>query len=223
MRKLLLAAALLLPMGSAAAAAHSDSQLWTVATATIKLDPKWRLSQDVTVRFSDKKDGLYEVEANSMAGYLVGKGVTVWGGYTYDPQYSAGHFTVLEQRAREQVSFDDLGMLGRGRLSGRLRAEQRWRHNAAGTAWRLRPYLKYALPIGKKVALNLSDEIFVDLGTNAFQKKNGIDRMRNLISLSVPLSKKFTGEAGYMNQYIFARSGPDEMGHVAYFAVSLSL
>jgi opacity protein-like surface antigen len=223
MRKFLLAAAALTAFSSAAKAAHSDNQLWSAATATIKLDPKWRLSQDIWVRFSDNKNGLYEIEANSLVGYVVGKGVTVWGGYTHDPQYAAGHFTTLEQRAREQVTFDNLGMIGPGKLSGRMRAEQRWRRNAASTAWRLRPYLKYALPIGGKVSLNLSNETFVDLNTTTFQKKSGVDRMRNLISLSLPLSKRITGEAGYMNQYIFVHGAPDEMDHIAYFTASLNL
>jgi hypothetical protein len=129
----------------------------------------------------------------------------------------------MERRAREQVTFDNLGSLGGGKFSARMRAEQRWRENVSGTGWRLRPYLKYAHPIGGKLSLNVSNETFVDLNTTAFQKKPGIDRMRNYLSLSAPLSKKLTGEAGYLNQYGFVRGGPDTIDHVAYFTLSLSL
>jgi len=47
--------------------------------------------------------------------------------------------------------------------------------------------------------------------------------MRNLATISVPLTKAFTGEAGYLNQCGFVRGGPDTMDHVAYLAVGLSL
>jgi hypothetical protein len=47
--------------------------------------------------------------------------------------------------------------------------------------------------------------------------------MRSLISISVPLSKQLTGEAGYMNQHGFVRGGPDTDDHIAYFALSLSV
>ena len=83
---------------SPAAAAKSDDQIWTTAVATVKLAPKWRLQEEVAVRFSDNRHGLYEVEANTLVGYVLAKGITLWGGYTHDPQYSAGHFTILERR-----------------------------------------------------------------------------------------------------------------------------
>jgi hypothetical protein len=47
--------------------------------------------------------------------------------------------------------------------------------------------------------------------------------MRSLMTVSAPLSKTLSGEAGYMNQHSFVRRGPDGSDHVAYFALSLSL
>ena len=46
--------------------------------------------------------------------------------------------------------------------------------------------------------------------------------MRNLISLSTPIGKRLTGEAGYMNQYSFVHGGPDTSDNIAYFALSMS-
>jgi hypothetical protein len=47
--------------------------------------------------------------------------------------------------------------------------------------------------------------------------------MRNLLSLSAPLSKTLSGEVGYMNQHGFVRGGPDTSDNVAYFGISLNL
>lgn len=208
---------------SPAWAARSDSQLWTAGNVTVKLSDKWRLQEEVFGRWSDNRNGLYEIESNTLLGYKLNKIITLWAGYTHNPQYSDGDFTVMERRAREQVTFDGFAMLGKGKLSGRLRFEQRWREHVEGTGWRLRPYVKYSLPLKGKTALNLSNESFFNLNTTTFQRKNGLDRMRNLISVSTPLTKALTGEAGYMNQHGFVKNGPDTSDNIAYFALALNL
>ena len=48
-------------------------------------------------------------------------------------------------------------------------------------------------------------------------------RMRNLIAISTPLSKRITAEIGYLNQHGFVRGGPDTSDHVASISLSLSL
>jgi hypothetical protein len=208
---------------TAASAARSDQQLWTNGVVNLKLNDKWRMSEELTARWSDDRNGLYEIESNTLLGYRVNKVVTVWGGYTHNPQYSGGDFTVMEHRAREQVTFDGFAAIGRGKLNGRIRLEQRWRHNIDGTGWRLRPYLKYSLPIAGKTALNLSTEPFFNLNTTPFQHQSGLDRVRNLVTVSTPLSNKLSGEVGYMNQHGFVRGGPDTSDNVAYVGLSFSL
>lgn len=210
--------------GAASAPAFaSDEQLWTNGSVNVKFGDRWRLQEEVTGRWSDKRNGFYEMESNTLLGYRVGKAVTVWAGYTHNPQYSGGEFTVMEHRAREQVTFDGLARLGAGKLSGRLRLEQRWREGTDGTGWRARPYLKYSLPIAGKTALNLSSELYFNLNTTPFQRQSGFDRARNLVTVSTPLTSKLTGEAGYMNQHGFVRGAPDSSDNIAYFGLALSL
>lgn len=219
-RLLICCSALIVP---AAAHASSDNQLWGTATINVKLADKWKLSEDVVARFSDNRNGLYEIEASTLLGYRIAKNVTLWGGYVHDPQYSSGDFTAMERRAREQVTIDSFAKIGRGKLSGRMRLEQRWRDHVSGTGWRLRPYLKYSVPLRGKTALNLSSEPFFNLNTTSFQKESGLDRVRNLVTVSTPLTKVLTGELGYMNQHGFVRHAPDTSDNILYFAMSLSL
>lgn len=206
------------------AMAAQDSQLWTNGTATVKLSSKWRAMEDLTFRFSDHRDGLYEIESNTLLGYVVGKGVTLWAGYTHDPQYSAGHFTITEQRAREQVTFDGFAQLGTGKFNGRLRLEQRWRNGLHGTGWRFRPFVKYSLPFhkGRKTALVLSVEPFINLNTTGFQKTSGLDRVRTFVGIGTPLVKNVSLEGGYLNQHTFVPHGPDNNDHVASFSLLMN-
>lgn len=224
-RTTILAAALLPVSAAQPAHAASDSQLWTTQVVNVKLGDKWRVQQELVERFSDHRNGLYEIESNTLLGYRVSKAVTFWGGYTHDPQYSGGNFTVMEHRAREQVTFDNVAKFAGGKLSFRLRGEQRWRHNLSGTGWRLRPFVKYTLPLvkGSKTALVLSAEPFINLNTTSFQKQSGLERIRTLIAISTPISKTLTAEIGYLNQHGFVRGGTDTSDHVASISLSLSL
>src|SRR5205085_9375959 len=73
-----------------AAWARSDNQVWTTAGWNTKLDDHWRLSQEVVGRFSDNRNGLYEIEIVSLVGYRISKKVTLAAGYVHDPLYSSG-------------------------------------------------------------------------------------------------------------------------------------
>jgi len=203
----------------------SDSQVWTGAGVTVKLSPRWSLSQDVTARFSDNRHGPYELEANSLVGFHVSKGVTLWAGYDHDPQYSGGHFTIMEHRLPQIVSFDNLGSIGPGHFSGRVRLEERWRDGRNGTAWRLRPYLRYTAPFSKnsKVALTMSEEPFFDLNTTSFQSVNGLERLRSLIAITTPVGKRLSADVGYMNQHGFVPHGKDTSDNIAYLSIGLKL
>ena len=207
------------------ALAEQDSQLWTGGIVTAKLSRSWRISEEVTARFSDHKNGLYEIESNTLVGYNVGSGVTLWAGYTHDPNYSGGNFTVMEQRAREQVTIDKIANLGPGRLSGRLRLEQRWRDGFDGTGWRVRPFLKYSLPLhkGGRTAFVVSTEPFFNLNTTGFQRTSGLDRARTFIGISAPFAKNLSADIGYLNQHTFVRNGPDNDDHVASVSLNLSI
>jgi hypothetical protein len=207
-----------------AAMAKKDTQLWIGGSAVVDLGGRFRLSEEIVTRFSDDRGGLYEIESNTLLGFRLAPKVTFWAGYTHDPNYAGGHFTAMEQRAREQLSVDGLPA-GPGLLSLRMRMEERWRDGFAGTGWRLRPYVKYSLPLrrGGHTAIVFSHESFLNLNRTAFQTHTGEDRMRNAIAITTPLAKGVNAEIGYLNQHGFVRGGPDTSDHVATLTLSLSL
>jgi hypothetical protein len=206
------------------ARARDDAQLWVGGNANIKLGGGFRLQQEVIGRFSDDRGGLYEIESNTLLGYALADKVTIWAGYTHDPNYNGGDFAVMEHRAREQVTFDNIIRLGGGTLSGRLRLEQRWREGLDGTAWRFRPYVKYSLPLrpGHKTALVLSHESFFNLNSTSFQDGEGEERMRNAIAINTPIAPRISLEIGYLNQHGFVPHAPDNDDHAATLTLGMS-
>ncbi|MBO9576025.1 MAG: DUF2490 domain-containing protein [Sphingobium sp.] len=214
---LLLAVASVFGMSSAANAAVEDEQLWLNGSVTVDLGNGFKISDEIVARFSDAQKGLYEIENNLLLNYKINKTVTIAAGYTHDPLYSGGHFTRMEHRAREQVSFDNIAKIASGQISTRARMEQRWRDGMTGTGWRFRPYVKWTLPIANKgkTTLNIWHESFINLNKTPGQTVSGYDRMRNNITVKFPISKVVSIEAGYLNQYQFTRNAPNKMDHVA--------
>ena len=201
-----------------------DFQQWATVQITVAASDKIRIQNETITRFSDNRNGLYEIESNTLVGYKLNDKITAWVGYVHNPQYSDGDLTVLERRAREQVTFDNIAKFGKASLSARVRFEQRWRDRTDGTGWRVRPYVKLGVPLGGKTAptLNITSETFLNLNNTSFQTVDGLDRMRTAASLSVPLSKVLRLEAGYLNQHRFVRRGPDLDDHVLTGAIALS-
>jgi hypothetical protein len=149
--------------------------------------------------------------------------VTISTGYVRVPGYSNGDLTKMEDRPRQQVSFP-LGKIGGGKLSGRVRLEERLRRDGNDVGLRLRPQIKYSLPFhpGSKTALVLSHESFVEVNDTDWGQNSGYARMRNAIGVKTPLNETISIEAGYLNQYDFGRNGAhDKMAHVATVALSL--
>src|SRR2546421_45386 len=81
----------------------------------------------------------------------------------------------------------------------------------------------YEIESNTLLGYRLSNETFLNFNTTAFQKQVGLDRMRNLIAINTPLSKRITAEIGYLNQHGFVRGGPDTSDHVASISLSLNL
>ena len=220
-----LAAVALVIAAPSPASAANDTQLWTTASVTMKLSDRLRLQDELVARFSDTLNGLYEVENSTLLGVQLNDKVSAWAGYVHNPSYVGGDFTVMEHRFREQLVFDNIAAIGKAKVGARLRMEQRWRDGFDGTGWRVRPYVKVAVPLGgaKAPTLNLAHEEFFNLNNNTlFQSVDGFDRMRNSASLSFPLTPQLKAEVGYLNQYKFVRAAPDTMDHALTAAVGFS-
>ncbi len=193
--------------------AKSDTHYWASSSVSVKLNDKFVLTNDSSVRSSDAK-GFYQAINHFMVGYKADKHITLTLGYTADFEHSHDTFTTTENRFRQQIASDQLLMIGRAKLSGKVRLEERWRDGFAGTGWRMVPGARLAIPLGKKLMLNLSEDVFFDLNTTGFQKTPGLDRTRNAVALGMPLAKHFTLELGYMEQHGFVPAAEDTDDHV---------
>ncbi len=208
-----------LPAPALAAADH-DAQGWFTVNATGSLKGPVMANFEVLGRASEDQGRIYEAEMTGQIGYKLSKAVTVWAGYTRVPGYRGALPTVIEQRARQQVTAS-LGKLAGGTLASRSLLEQRFREGVNETGWRFRQQFKWSHPLrrGGKTAFVLGHESFIGLNRTEGQTA-GYQRMRNLIALNMPIAKPIKAEFGYLNQYDFRKSATDRIAHAATVTLS---
>jgi Protein of unknown function (DUF2490) len=207
--------------GVAFANVDADAQLWSTLNATGSISGPLMLGGEIVVRASNDQNRIYESEATVQIGYRVTDAVTLWAGYTRVPGYRSGLPTTIENRIRQQVSWN-MGTFAGGTLASRTLLEERTREGHTGNALRLREQLKWTKPFHKngKTALVLWHESFVSMNSTAWGQISGYNRMRNFIGVGAPVVKQVRGEFGYLNQYDFRRGSDDRIAHAAALTLS---
>jgi hypothetical protein len=205
----------------ASANVDADAQLWGTANATGSISGPLMFNGEAVVRASNDQNRVYEAEITAQLGYKVSKAVTLWAGYTRVPGYRGALPTTIENRIREQVSWN-IGKLGSGTLASRTLLEQRSREGTSGTGVRVRQQFKWTMPFKAKgkTGLVLWHESFVSLNSTPWGQLSGYNRMRNFVGIGTPVLKQVRGEFGYLNQYDFRRGSFDRIAHAAAFTVS---
>ncbi|MFD1789949.1 DUF2490 domain-containing protein, partial [Sphingomonas floccifaciens] len=156
--------------------------------------------------------GLYESQYSGVISVKIAKGVMLTGGVNRVVAVSNDRVSNTEWRPRQQISFPIIA-LGRGKLAGRVRFEQRFRSDGSDVGHRVRPEVSYAIPLTDKLKFRLAHESYFNFNTTNFGQRAGHERMRNSAALSFPMAKGVSAEVGYMNQYRFNRDGRDLMEH----------
>jgi hypothetical protein len=203
-------------------ARDEDQQLWLKAAISVGLGDRMKLDLDAESRFGNDSNGLDEVELGGMVTYAVAKGVTVGGGYVRSTDYLDGDVYRTEDRLR--AHFGVSGTVGSARLSARVRLEHRQRSDGDDVGFRLRPQIKATVPIGGPFSLVASHESFILLNDTDWGQRTGYQRMRNFAGVTWTASRKWSVEAGYMNQYDFGRNrASDKMTHALSVSATLNL
>lgn len=203
-----------------ALAQQTDGQLWFQTNASVTLGEQEKVTLEGIGRFSDRAEGFSHAELGALFTHTTEGGVELSIGYRHVEDWNRGVALPNEERLRQMV----LVPLGSG-FTGRMRFEQRFNSSGSEIGFRLRPRLGFDTPLNEGgLKLFATQEHFVNFNTTAWGQRQGYERMRNAVGLSIPLSDKLRGEVGYLNQYRFGRDGRrDQMDHAATFTLSFNL
>jgi hypothetical protein len=211
----------ILPLLLAAAPAwaqQEDAQAWEQINVVVPVAPRLRLTLEEIARISDRQGGVYTTEFGGLIGWRVADGVELGVGYRRVGFYNR-NLSPDEDRLRQQI------VVTKGRFAGRLRLDERFNPLGREIGFRIRPLIRYNLPLGpKSVALFASHESFFLPNSTSWGQRAGYERMRNILGISFPLAKAVTADVGYLNQYRFARGGARaQMDHALNLQLTINL
>ena len=213
--------ALLLPLllvGAPAWAQQHDAQAWEQLNVIVPVAPRLRVTLEEIARTSDRQGGIYTTEFGALLGLRVAKGVELGMGYRHVGFHNR-NLAPDENRLRQQV------VLSSGHFAGRLRLDERFVPGGGEIGFRVRPLLRYNLPLGAtRTALFVSHESFILPNSTRWGQSAGYERMRNIVGLAFPLGKAVTADVGYLNQYRPLRGGAlAQMDHALNLQVTVNL
>src|SRR6476469_4823445 len=201
-----------------AGAAQQDTQAWEQLNVVLPVASDTKLTLEQIARWSDHQGGVYTTEYGALLSHEVAKGVELGFGYRHVGFFNA-NTGADEERLRQQL------MITRNRFAGRLRLDERFNPRGNEIGFRLRPLLRYNLPMGKRgVAIFASHESFLLLNSTVWGQRRGYERMRNIVGVAFPVTRTIKADVGYLNQYRLARGGaPATMDHALNVAITINL
>lgn len=204
-----------MPMIAAPAMAQQqDGQLWLQVNTNVPVTERVRVTLEQIARLGDRAGGLYQTEFGGLLGYKVASTVELGVGYRRVGAYRSAARD--EDRLRQQV------VATFGRVTTRVRVDERFAEGGGEVGFRVRPLVRYNHPLGGGWALFGSHESFLLPNSTAWGQRAGYERMRNIAGVTVPLGRRVSADAGYLNQYRFARGGARaQMDHA--FTVQLTI
>ena len=171
------------------ASAREDAQVWTGFTASGPVAGELALYVEGQLRFGDDVSRLNQSVLRLGVGWQPSDGVAFYGGYARQTTYREGAPDTQEDRLWQQASYP-LGEIGRLRITGRTRTEQRHVRGADDWGWRLRQQVKAAMPIRREsdVKLVASAELMLNLNDTDWGASSGLDQLRSFAGVNLPLA-----------------------------------
>ncbi len=187
-------------------------------------DGRWHYWFDAQARYFDLGSGVNQWLVRPGIGYEINDTVNVWAGYARFRSRNAAGDVSDEDRFWQQAAWT-AGSWNDGRVSMRVRLEQRSISTGDDTGLVLRFMTKYVRPIGTTGNTNLviGVEPFVDLRDTDWGGDAGLGQNRLSIMVGRSLSDRFSFEAGYMNQYIWRDGAENRINHLGVLSFKVKL
>ncbi|MFP1131631.1 DUF2490 domain-containing protein [Asticcacaulis sp. W401b] len=206
----------LLPFG--AQAASEDTAVWGGLHSQFKLNDRVSATVEVQKRFNNDASRLGQYLIRPSVSYAFSPTTRGSLGYAFVQTNPPGPAKTDEHRLWQQLTYRVAAFEGGAVLNGRTRLEQRQIDGRDDMGWRLRQQIRFSKPLTQKVTGVVWSEAFWAANTTDWGQREGLERWRNSVGVSVPLTSRLTLEPGYIHQWV-RRPREDAVDHI----VSLSL
>lgn len=224
----LLWASWLLCCGAVRATEHAPGS-WNVFTTTGAFtddgsETRWRYWFDTQARYFDIGSGINQWLVRPAVGYEIRQGVNAWLGYARFRARSGSGVVVDEDRAWQQINWK-AGWFRGGRVSMRVRLEQRWLSSGDDVGLVMRYRAQYVRPLGDggRSKLTVGLEPFFDLRDTDWGARAGLSQNRLYVLVGRPISDRVSLDVGYMNQLFLLEQAENRSNHHLVLGISFKL
>lgn len=212
--------ALLFAPTSPSFAQDHDFQQWTLLVAQGPIKDDILVQAEIQPRLTNDASRLGQFQISPAIGYRISKKATVFLGYMFVHTDPVDRSAFDENRFYQHIVYP-IGKVGNVSVTARTRIEARMVVGAEDLAWRFRQQVRAQVPFQKEkgALFVLWSEAFYNANDADWGPREGMDRWRNFVGVSVPLTKGVMFEPGYLNQSVF-RKGEDRLDHIASVTLS---
>ncbi|MFN3819876.1 DUF2490 domain-containing protein [Blastomonas sp.] len=217
LRAVLRACAVLLPtlQVSPVIAQDHDFQQWTLLVAQGPIKDRLLVQAEIQPRMTNDASRLGQFQISPALGYRLNKNTMVFVGYMFVHTNPVDRASFDENRVYQHIVYP-VGKIGNVAINARTRLEARTVVGANDLAVRFRQQVRAQMPIDQErgTLIVAWSEAFYNLNDADWGPREGFDRWRNFVGVSVPVAKGVMLEPGYLNQAVF-RPGEDRLDHIA--------
>lgn len=204
-----------------AQAAEEDTQVWTVAQATVGLGGRAVLLADLHYRYSDDASRLGQNQIRAALGYRLNATTILAQGYVYVRTDPVTGPVTREHRPFQQLNFRLSGNGQGPTLLGRSRIEERFVEGSGDMSVRVRQQFRGTVPVTRGIYGVATAEVMVNLNSVDWGPQRGFDQSRLMAGLGTTIAKGLQIEAGYMHNYLVRSGRADRINHNVSLALSL--
>lgn len=175
---------------------------------------------ELAPRTKSDNDKFSQIIVRPLIGYKLSKNLQIWGGYTWQGEYSdQTDFELATNDIMEQVQWVD-NWTPQLNFQYRFRLEQRFFADEASVGHRMRHRVRFAYTIpDTKMYLIASDELFVyfnsiDEGVKANSVQTGVNQNRSYLGIGYKLLPQMNIDTGYQLQYVHNYGTQDVINHI---------
>lgn len=204
--------------------AESDRQQWVTLTGDVALDKNDSLA--LTGIFRSKGDSFDLGQRLVRVGYnhKLKTGVTLNFAYTHVRNFIDGGPDPIQHRFSQSATVP-LGKIGGGKLDARIQAEEVLAQGADDLGLRLRPRLRWQVPLDSdgKVEAQFSNELIFGLNDTDYGQFAGLTANRASAGMHFSLSKHVGIAPGYIWQLVNRENAPSRNDHILSLTLDFRL
>lgn len=201
--------------------AEDNAQLWVTTNAETALDDNDKILATIILRSRPDTLNLGQSLLRIGVVHQFKNGISVAGNFAVVTTYRPDRPDRAEHRFAQSISIPITSNFAGGSLDSRLQIEEIFATDGNDLGIRIRPRLRWTLPLvkSKRLSLQITDEMLLAANDTDWGQRAGFQANRFLTGIKVDISKKWTLTPAYTWQLVKRNNAPDRNDHILWLTI----